>query len=118
MPPSNPKKYNLKIVLMSIAIAVVFFILGGFSVWLSIDKGLWTLAKIKNTIDKHYYKESDDEDFYKALIDAVNYDLLDAYSQYMTADEYTQDRNDMAGKRIGIGGVFSTVHLIIILPIL
>ncbi|MBE7080768.1 MAG: hypothetical protein E7371_05985 [Clostridiales bacterium] len=110
MPPSNPKKYNLKIVLMSIAIAVVFFILGGFSVWLSIDKGLWTLAKIKNTIDKHYYKEIDDEDFYKALIDAVNYDLLDAYSQYMTADEYTQDRNDMAGKRIGIGGVFSTVN--------
>ena len=78
MPPSKPKKRNLKIVFTSIAIAVVFFVLGGFSVWLSIDKGLWTLAKIKNAIDKHYYQEIDDEDFYNALIDVINYEILDA----------------------------------------
>lgn len=110
MPPSKPKKRNLKIVFTSIAIAVVFFVLGGFSVWLSIDKGLWTLAKIKNAIDKHYYQEIDDEDFYNALIDVINYEILDAYSEYMTADEYKQDRNGMEGKRIGIGGVFSTLN--------
>ena len=108
MPPSKMKKRNIKTVITSIAIAVVFFVLGGFSMWLSIDKELWTLTKIKKAIDAQYYKEIDDEDFYNALIGAVNHDLLDAYSQYMTAEEYRQDRNDMAGKRIGIGGVFST----------
>lgn len=108
MPPSNPKKRNTKTAVLAVVLAVVCFALGGFSVWLSLDKNLRTLLKVKEAIDQHYYQDIDDDEFYETLIQAINYNLLDAYSQYMTADEYSADKNDMAGKRIGIGGVFST----------
>ena len=108
MPPSKLKRRNVKTAVLSVAIALIFFVLGGFTVWLTLDKDLLSLMKIKKAIDEHYYQEIDDEQFYGALISGINNNLLDAYSRYMTADEYSADKNDMAGKRIGIGGVFST----------
>ena len=108
MPPLKVKKRNIKTAMFAVALAVVFFVLGGFTVWLTLDKDLLALMKIKKAIDEHYYQEVDDETFYGALIGAINHDVLDAYSQYMTADEYSADKSSMAGKRIGIGGVFST----------
>ncbi|MBE7077378.1 MAG: hypothetical protein E7377_01585 [Clostridiales bacterium] len=109
MPPTkHEKKRKTRTVVTAIGLAVVSFIAGGFSVWFSLDKQLRTLAKVKNTIDREYYKEIDDEVFYGAIFDAVN-GQLDDYSGYMTADEYAASADSLAGKRAGIGLVFSTL---------
>ena len=107
MPPAKHKnKRKTRTVVTAIGLAVVSFIGGGFSVWFSLDKQLRTLAKVKNTIDREYYEEIDDEVFYRAIFDTVN-GQLDDYSGYMTADEYAASADSLAGKRAGVGLVFS-----------
>lgn len=107
--PSNGEKRRKTVnAVTAILLAVACFILGGFAVWLSLDSEIRTLLKVKRGIQKHYYQDIDDEEFYGAVFDAVNYDLLDAYSRYMTADEYRAAQGDLAGNRIGIGLVFQT----------
>lgn len=110
VPPSNRKRRRLKNTFLAVGLAVIFFVLGGFTVWFSLDKDLRMLMKLKTAIQKHYYEEIDDDAFYDTLFQAVNHDLLDAYSQYMTADEYRANKDSLAGKHIGIGIVFSTVN--------
>ncbi len=120
MPPSKGKKTRKPLgkkgmTIAVIAMAVICFLSGGFTVWFTlgggtrIDDELRTLMKIKEMIQKHYYQDVTDEEFYNTLFDAINYDLLDAYSQYMTADQYVTAYEELEGKRIGIGGVFSTL---------
>ena len=108
MPPSNRKKRRALTAVFAVGLALIFFALGGLTVWFSLDKELRMLMKIKTALQKHYYQEIDDDTFYDTLFQAVNHDLLDAYSQYMTADEYRTSKDEMAGKRIGVGIVFST----------
>jgi len=119
MPPSDEKKTRKKLgkkatVFAVIAMAVICFLSGCFTVWFAfgggvkIDDELRTLMKIKEMIQEHYYQDVTDENFYDTLFNAVNRDLLDAYSQYMTADQYVTAYEDLEGKRIGIGAVFST----------
>ena len=107
-PLNGEKRRKTVNAVTAILLAVACFILGGFAVWFSLDSEIRTLLKIKRGIQKHYYQEIDDEEFYGAVFDAVNYDLLDAYSRYMTADEYRAAQGDLAGNRIGIGLVFQT----------
>ena len=111
MPPSNRAKQRKKICNTAVAVglAAVSFVLGGFAVWFSLDKEIRTLIKIKKAINENYYQDIDDETFYGALFDTVNHKLLDGYSQYMTADEYKESKGSLAGNRVGIGAVFSTV---------
>ena len=119
MPPSNGKKMRepaskKATTLAVIAMAVICFLSGCLTVWFTvggagIDSELRTLMKIKEKIQEHYYKDITDEEFYNTIFDAINHDLLDAYSQYMTADQYATAYDELAGKRIGIGGVFSTL---------
>ncbi len=108
LPPSKRKKRKWLTAVLAVGLAFVFFALGGLTVWFSLDKEARMLIKIKTALQKHYYQEIGDDEFYDALFQAVNHDLLDAYSQYMTADEYRASKDDMAGKRIGVGIVFST----------
>ena len=107
-PLNGEKRRKTVNAVTAILLAVACFILGGFAVWFSLDSEIRTLLKIKRGIQKHYYQEIDDEEFYGAVFDAVDYDLLDAYSHYMTADEYRAAQGDLAGNRIGIGLVFQT----------
>lgn len=108
MPPVNRKK-RIRNTILAIVLAVVCFLLGGFTVWFSLDKEMRTLIKIKNAIDDHYYQDVDDEDFYDALFYGINHTLLDKYSYYMTADEYQSSKDELAGNRIGIGIIFTTM---------
>ncbi len=109
IPPSNRnKKRKIITCIVAVVCAIVFFVGGGVTVWFSLDKELRTLAKIKATIDAQYYKEVTDEEFYTPIFDVVNNQVLDAYSQYMSADEFKQSTGEMAGNRIGIGVVFTT----------
>ena len=109
MPPLKPEKPHKMIrAVTAILLAAACFVLGCFTVWFSLDGEIRTLLKVKYAIQKNYYQDIDDEDFYSAVFDAINHDLLDAYSSYMTADEYRTAQGDLAGKRIGIGLVFNT----------
>ena len=92
----------------ALAIAGGGFFAGFCARWYSIDKEMRTLIDVKNKIDKEYYTEITDEEFYGALYDVVNRELLDTYSQYMTADEYEALNSEYAGNRIGVGLVFVT----------
>lgn len=109
MPPSKPKKPRKMIrAATAILLAAACFILGGFTVWFSLDAEIRTLLKVKLAIDRHYYQDIDDDEFYGAVFDGINHELLDAYSAYMSADEFRTEQGSLAGKRIGIGLVFRT----------
>ena len=109
LPPSNGGKRRKTVnAVTAILLAVACFLLGGFTVWFSLDSEFRTLLKVKRSMQKNYYEDISDEEFYGALFHVVNNDLLDAYSYYMTADEYREAQGNLAGNRIGIGLVFQT----------
>lgn len=109
LPPSNDKKRQKTIRFFStVAVAAVFFVLGGLCTWFCLDKEVRTLLKVKTAVQKHYYDDITDEEFYSAVFDGVNNQLLDGYSRYMTADEYRVSKGDLAGNRIGVGLSFLT----------
>ena len=110
MPPSKPEKLHKTIrAVTAILLAAACFVLGGFAVWFSLDSELRTLIKVKNVIQKRYYQDIDDGEFYDAIFDVVNYELLDAYSRYMSADQNRAEKNGLAGKRIGVGLTFAII---------
>ena len=109
LPPSKPpKKHKMIRAVTAIILAAACFVLGGFTVWLSLDKEVRTLLKVKRTVQKHYYQDITDEEFYDTVFDGINHKLLDAYSSYMTADEYRSEQGSLAGQRVGVGLVFNT----------
>ena len=92
----------------AVALAVGMFGAGYFASEVQYDEGLRTLKRIKNQIQNHYYEEVTDERFYDVLFDAVNNDLLDRYSSYMTPDEYQSVLSDATGEWSGLGITFLT----------
>lgn len=112
MPVANQQKRSKKRAvgraLLAIGLAVVFFGMGALVFWLSLDSEMRSLIKVKDTIDRRYYQEIEDEKFYGAVFSAINNEVLDRYSCYMTTDEYAASNSDMAGERSGLGIVFST----------
>ena len=112
MPTANKPKKNKKRsagrVFLALGLAVVFFALGAFAFWASLDSEMRSLIKVKNKIDKEYYQEIENEEFYGAIFSAINNEVLDRYSCYMTTDEIAATQSEMAGERSGIGVVFST----------
>ena len=99
-------KKALKI-FMTLALAGATFLGGAMTTWACLDEEMRLLIKVKNTIDAQYYKELDDEVFYKEIFDAVN-GQLDAYSYYMQAEEYQTSADNLNGKRIGLGVTLSS----------
>lgn len=102
------KRFWLRAV-FALALAGVSFVSGALVFWFSLDGGMRKLIRVKDTIDDKYYYEIDDDAFYGALFSAVNDELLDDYSSYMTADTYSAAQGELNGSRSGIGLVFSTV---------
>lgn len=92
----------------SIALAIGMFGAGYLASDLQYDSGLKTLKRIKEQIQNHYYKEISDEEFYSVLFDAVNNDLLDQYSKYLTPDEYQSMLAEATGEWSGLGITFVT----------
>ncbi|MBR2375906.1 MAG: hypothetical protein IKA88_06425 [Clostridia bacterium] len=109
--PKNPPKTRKKKIIVwitAIVTAIVVFFCGGLSLWFSLDKEMRDLIKVKKAVDKEYYQDVDDDVFYGAIFGAINGRVLDAYSGYMTADEYASLKRDNAGSRSGIGISFYT----------
>lgn len=103
VPPSSRKKGRGRMIFFSVALAFVFFMLGACTFWFSLDKGMRKLIWLKDRIDKDYYQDIPDDTFYSTLYGAINDDLLDSYSCYMTTDEFVANNQSMAGNRSGIG---------------
>lgn len=109
-PQNNPKKgKKIGAVLLAVGIGVGCFC-AGFGVYpLLMDSEIRSLLKIKNIIQEKYYWEITDEEFYSALFAAVNEDVLDDYSAYMTEEEFSANQTEAAGTRTGIGVTFQVV---------
>ncbi len=109
--PEEKKKIQKRIwfSVLALVLAVLCFFAGFFTDRLTLDEGMRTLLAVKNKIQSEYYKEVTDEEFYKVLLEAVNDDLLDSYSEYMTAEEYAATRTAAQGVQSGLGIVFTTL---------
>lgn len=84
-------------------LAAILFASGALTFWLSLDKGMRKLIWIKDKIDEEYYQDISNDEFYSTIYDAINDDLLDPYSRYMTAEEYKTAGQTLAGKKGGVG---------------
>ncbi len=103
----NRKKRIGCLVLAALALAGAFF--AGFGVrWWTLDSEMRALIDVKNKIDDEYYWGLSDEEFYGALFDTVNRDLLDKYSAYLTEEDTMASEKEMAGNRAGFGIEFIT----------
>ena len=90
----------------SVALAVGMFFAGYLASDLQYDGELKTLKRIKEQIQTHYFEEITDDQFYGVIFDAVNNDLLDRYSEYMTPDEYQALLTEATGEWSGLGITF------------
>ena len=107
-PPRNSGKgKRVAYILGGVGISVFSFFAGFFTYSAAMDKELRSLIKIKNTIQSEYYEEITDEEFYGALFDAVNENLLDDYSWYMDGDEFAEFIREGTGEWSGLGLAFS-----------
>lgn len=112
-PPQPPqkadKKKRGKVILASVlgvVILVAAFFAGVGSASLFYDDGLKSLLWFKDQIDKTYYQDISDEDFWAAAIQGVESDLLDIYSQYYTAEEFDRVIKESQGSMDGVGLAF------------
>lgn len=103
----NNKSRWLNCFLASVLVGSVFF--AGFcTARLCLDSEMRALLRLKNRMQNSYYREVSDEEFYQVVFDAINEELLDEYSKYMTADEYKHTKDLGRGEQSGVGLVFST----------
>ncbi len=109
-PVKSKKKLAKRVgcVLGAVGIAAASFGLGALTNWLSIDEEWRTMMSVKKKIDAEYYESVSDEQFFDAIFSAINNDLLDPYSEYMTAEEFAANTKELAGSRAGLGLVFRT----------
>ncbi len=100
------KKQKTKRIVYSVLLAIALFFGGITTGWFLLEPEFRALIKTKIAIDKLYYKDIDDDEFFNPIFDAVNNQVLDAYSRYMTADEFKEYNSAGEGNRSGIGIVF------------
>ncbi len=104
----NLKRKTKKRIILSVLLGIVTFLGGMTTGWFLLEPEFRSLIKTKIAIDRLYYKDIEDSEFFTPIFDAVNEQVLDAYSRYMTADEYRQYNSEGEGNRSGIGIVFLT----------
>ena len=106
----SKRKRSVKKTILSIGLALAIFLGGMGTTWGLLDPEMRTLVTIKNKIQKDYYKEVSDNEFYKAILGGINDNLLDPYSEYLTPEEFAAMLNRMDGNQIGVGLVFGAQH--------
>ncbi len=94
--------------ILTAVIAVCAFGGGILANHFALDKEMRTLLNVKKRIQESYYQEVTNEEFYRVLFDAVNGELLDDYSGYMTAQEFAQTKATAKGEQSGLGLIVTT----------
>ncbi len=94
-----------------IGLGLAIFFLGYFVCWATLDPEIRTLMSVKKKIQKEYYQEVTDEEFYAAIFGGINEDLLDPYSEYMTSEQFAAAIQDLEGNRSGLGLVFDGLRI-------
>lgn len=103
VPQAKSKKKKAGYCVLAIVLAFLCFF-GGFGVcWLSLDSEMRSLIRLKDKMQEEYYKDISDEQFYDTIFGAINDNLLDDYSAYMTAEEYDAIISAGKGNNSGIG---------------
>lgn len=106
--PQKQGKFKVGYVFLAVGIALASFVGGFFTQRGMLDEEMLSLINVKTAIDENYYTEIDDDTFYGVIFDAINNQILDPYSEYMTADEYAAFNESATGKWSGLGLTFIT----------
>lgn len=103
--PKPQKKWKKKVgyALLAVTFAGVFFFAGLFAHWLMLDPEMRTLIRVKGRIQDEYYEEITDDKFYDTVFDAINNNILDDYSAYLTPKEYFAESMADNGYNQGVG---------------
>ena len=105
---ANTKKKRVFYILVGVLVTLTSFFAGFWTRWFTLEEDMRTLIDVKNKIDKEYYEDIPDDVFYDAIFDAINNDVLDAYSEYIRPKQYAENNASSAGNRSGIGLTFLT----------
>lgn len=105
---SIKKKKRIFYILVGVLVAITTFFAGFWTRWFTLEEDMRTLIDVKNKIDKEYYEDIPDDVFYDAIFDAINNDVLDAYSEYIRPKQYAENNASSAGNRSGVGLTFLT----------
>lgn len=91
-------------IVCSVILALVFIAVGFTAGWLgyyySLDERMRNFIWAKNTADKNFYKEIDQDEFYDKIFSALD---LDPYSCYYSPEEFNIIRMEMEGQNEGVG---------------
>ena len=103
----KPNAEKIRCVIVGVVTAIAIFIVGVFAGRLFLDEELRALMKVKDRIQDSYYQDVSDERFYDVIFDAINENILDDYSLYMTETEYDASLSRKAGNQFGVGLAFT-----------
>ena len=99
------RKKIKRVILTSVLVLTIFF--GGMTTgWFLLEPEFRSLIKMKIAIDNFYYTDVDDDTFFNTIFNAINQEVLDDYSWYMSAEEYQEYTSAGEGNQSGIGIVF------------
>lgn len=101
-------KKRILLGVISVVLAAVAFLCGLLCGNLTGNEGADRLSWAKEMIQKYYYREISDEEFYSATMDGLfgtgsGDGILDRYSAYFSAEENKQRADEQAGDRSGLG---------------
>ncbi len=101
-----PKKGKGKKIALRVLAIVGAFLIGVLTCYLSFDSEFRALSRLKKAVQSNYYEKVSDKEFYDVLFKAVNENLLDPYSAYMSPDEFEDYQTEATGEWSGIGITF------------
>ncbi len=98
--PQNKRRKRAFLSICAVFLVILIFLAGWFGAYFSLGENARSLLWAVDKLEKEYYRELDEEDIYAALYSALS---PDAYSYYMTAEEYEEVNDTRLGKSEGIG---------------
>lgn len=107
--PKRKAPPRVRSCIIAVCIAMGSFLGGVLTRELMLDPDLRSLIKLKEHIQKYYYEEVTDDEFYNVLFESVNEKLLDDYSWYMGKESFQQSKTESTGAQEGLGIVFRTM---------
>ena len=100
---TTPKRKKGRYILLTVFLSVLTFFCGLGTGWAILGEKTRSFLKVRYLLQHNYYEEIDDETLYDVVFNAINSQLLDDYSKYMTEEEYAAVLQSNAGAQSGTG---------------